>query len=563
MDGYGDFFNGLQRLQSPFGAQFSSETFLGGSQMGASTRQMAQTTSPEGSKRPGVQPSYPMNPPYSPFTVSRAISQQQCLVNSSTGASNSRSSHEGLPPLSPLTYKDSSVSSFSDQAAADASKEEGLGNLHGLSIYPSQVTRGNSLRVGESLPPRRGHRRSNSDGIPLGFNSMIQLSPQLIPIGSGKGGFDRSVSGREGFGAEKPIQLIKRESEWSNDVIGNVEAMKERKSDGEVLDAMISEYMNLDTIDSLNSSAAEHKDLDSRASGTKTNGYESSDNEVESHLIGMQGEGVKRSAHGASTARHHRSVSMDSYMGSFIFDDESLKVPAKGTQAGPESPGDSVDGSNKKLNLAFRNGEFSTEEWKKIIANEKLHEIALSDPKRVKRILANRISAARSKERKTRYISELEHKVQTLQNETTTLSTQVTVLQRDAAEIANENKELKFRLQAMEQQDQLKDALNSTLTAEVERLRLTVAELGVDGQGMRSMAPLSVNQRLFQLQQQQQLLTFHLQQQQQQNQQPQQHCELNGDQLQQQQQEQRNGLLQDNQLKPQQQNGLAANHESK
>lgn len=45
------------------------------------------------------------------------------------------------------------------------------------------------------------------------------------------------------------------------------------------------------------------------------------------------------------------------------------------------------------------------------------------------RILANRVSAARSKERKTRYMAELEHKVQTLQTEATTLSAQLTLLQ--------------------------------------------------------------------------------------------------------------------------------------
>ena len=45
------------------------------------------------------------------------------------------------------------------------------------------------------------------------------------------------------------------------------------------------------------------------------------------------------------------------------------------------------------------------------------------------RILANRQSAARSKERKMRYIQELEHKVQVLQTEATTLSAQLTMLQ--------------------------------------------------------------------------------------------------------------------------------------
>lgn len=45
------------------------------------------------------------------------------------------------------------------------------------------------------------------------------------------------------------------------------------------------------------------------------------------------------------------------------------------------------------------------------------------------RIIANRQSAARSKERKARYILELERKVQTLQTEATTLSAQLTLFQ--------------------------------------------------------------------------------------------------------------------------------------
>lgn len=45
------------------------------------------------------------------------------------------------------------------------------------------------------------------------------------------------------------------------------------------------------------------------------------------------------------------------------------------------------------------------------------------------RIWANRQSAARSKERKMRYIAELERKVQTLQTEATSLAAQLTLLQ--------------------------------------------------------------------------------------------------------------------------------------
>ncbi|KAL0697242.1 hypothetical protein Bca4012_053364 [Brassica carinata] len=72
------------------------------------------------------------------------------------------------------------------------------------------------------------------------------------------------------------------------------------------------------------------------------------------------------------------------------------------------------------------------------------------------RILANRVSAARSKERKAQYTAELEHKVPFLQIEATTLLAQLRHLQRDSMGLHNKNSELRFRLQAMEQQLQLR-----------------------------------------------------------------------------------------------------------
>lgn len=114
---------------------------------------------------------------------------------------------------------------------------------------------------------------------------------------------------------------------------------------------------------------------------------------------------------------------------------------------------------------------------KKAMSADKLAELALIDPKKAKRILANRQSAARSKERKIRYTSELERKVQTLQTEATTLSAQVTLLQRDTAGLTSENRELKLRLQAMEQQAQLRDALNEALREEVQRLKMATGQI--------------------------------------------------------------------------------------
>ncbi|GLT46027.1 hypothetical protein SLA2020_198180 [Shorea laevis] len=116
-------------------------------------------------------------------------------------------------------------------------------------------------------------------------------------------------------------------------------------------------------------------------------------------------------------------------------------------------------------------------EAKKAMAPGKLAELWTVDPKRAKRIIANRQSAARSKERKARYISELERKVQTLQTEATTLSAQLTLFQRDTTDLSSENTELKLRLQAMEQQAQLRDALNEALKKEVERLKMATGEI--------------------------------------------------------------------------------------
>ncbi|KAJ7959542.1 transcription factor RF2b [Quillaja saponaria] len=115
-------------------------------------------------------------------------------------------------------------------------------------------------------------------------------------------------------------------------------------------------------------------------------------------------------------------------------------------------------------------------EAKKAMAPDKLAELWTVDPKRAKRILANRQSAARSKERKARYMLELERKVQTLQTEATTLSAQLSLFQRDTTGLSNENTELKLRLQAMEQQAQLRDALNEALKKEVERLKFATGE---------------------------------------------------------------------------------------
>uniref|UniRef100_A0A6V7QSR0 BZIP domain-containing protein n=1 Tax=Ananas comosus var. bracteatus TaxID=296719 RepID=A0A6V7QSR0_ANACO len=152
----------------------------------------------------------------------------------------------------------------------------------------------------------------------------------------------------------------------------------------------------------------------------------------------------------------------------------------------------SMDGSTSiKPELLGSSGEGPLlADAKKAMSAAKLADLALVDPKRAKRIWANRQSAARSKERKLRYIAELERKVQALQTEATTLSAQLTLLQRDTTGLTAENNELKLRLQTMEQQVHLQDALNDALRDEVQRLKHATGQMPNGGAAaMMNFAP--------------------------------------------------------------------------
>ncbi|XP_077227910.1 basic-leucine zipper (bZIP) transcription factor family protein isoform X1 [Tasmannia lanceolata] len=160
----------------------------------------------------------------------------------------------------------------------------------------------------------------------------------------------------------------------------------------------------------------------------------------------------------------------------------------------------SMDGSTSiKPELLVSGGEGSSmADTKKAMSAAKLADLALMDPKRAKRIWANRQSAARSKERKMRYIAELERKVQTLQTEATTLSAQLAMLQRDTNGLTAENNELKLRLQTMDQQVHLQDALNDALREEVQRLKLITGQaVSNGGQMMNFGSSFGANQQFY------------------------------------------------------------------
>jgi hypothetical protein len=195
------------------------------------------------------------------------------------------------------------------------------------------------------LPPRKaGHRRSHSD-TPFGFS---QLSPPPAPV--------------------------KREAFTSPDGC---------RSDGDdaALYDLVNAYMDLDP---LNSSEDRHDD---RASGTRAgSAAESSENEADS-------QSASADRKDAGKSRHCRSLSMDSFMGklNLAAADESPKLPLPSPSASLARTGSGSlqgGGAVALFDMEFANGEFTEADKKKIMANERLAEIALTDPKRVKRCVS-------------------------------------------------------------------------------------------------------------------------------------------------------------------------------
>ncbi|KAI5056303.1 hypothetical protein GOP47_0028121 [Adiantum capillus-veneris] len=184
----------------------------------------------------------------------------------------------------------------------------------------------------------------------------------------------------------------------------------------------------------------------------------------------------------APPAPHHaRSFSVDQMLAGF---NEYTEEPLPERPRHRHSHSYSMDGSSMPFP---KDASTSSGESSKTVSANKLAELALIDPKRAKRILANRQSAARSKERKMRYIAELERKVQALQTEATTLSAQLTMMQNDTTVLTAENNELKFQLQSLEQQTHLSSALNIALKEEVQRLKIATGEVGKTGQQMQQL----------------------------------------------------------------------------
>ncbi|XP_022140659.1 basic leucine zipper 34-like isoform X2 [Momordica charantia] len=118
------------------------------------------------------------------------------------------------------------------------------------------------------------------------------------------------------------------------------------------------------------------------------------------------------------------------------------------------------------------------------------------DPKRVKRILANRQSARRSRVRKLQYITELERSVTSLQAEVSMLSPRVAFLDQQRLLLNVDNTALKQRIATLSQDKIFKDADEEELKREIERLGQLYHRQQIKTKEPTSPADQNQNQKL-------------------------------------------------------------------
>ncbi|XVF18742.1 hypothetical protein REPUB_Repub11eG0049300 [Reevesia pubescens] len=190
---------------------------------------------------------------------------------------------------------------------------------------------------------------------------------------------------------------------------------------------------------------------DSNAMMTETNVFDRLDDE---QLMSMFSDDVAMNMAAAPTVSSSNPSTPTSDQNS---NNDEKPVPSLDLQQPKNEPGE-VESSCKPESQAAQPPPASNGE-------------SIIDPKRVKRILANRQSAQRSRVRKLQYISELERSVTTLQTEVSALSPRVAFLDHQRLILNVDNSALKQRIAALAQDKIFKDAHQEALKKEIERLR--------------------------------------------------------------------------------------------
>ncbi|XP_076906328.1 basic leucine zipper 34-like [Bidens hawaiensis] len=214
-----------------------------------------------------------------------------------------------------------------------------------------------------------------------------------------------------------------------------------------------------------NSWVDEFLDFSSTKRGTHRRSVSDSAAFLEIPMMADDNNNRKSSAPGSRTASgggaEFDRFDEEQFMSMFI-DDEGGVGPAVSC-SNPSSPSQiEEEESSWKSEAHFNNPHASIMDN----SNDKIF-----DPKRIKRILANRQSAQRSRVRKLQYISELERSVNSLQAEVSVLSPRVAYLDHQRLVLNVDNSVLKQRIAVLTQDKIFKDAHQEALKAEIERLK--------------------------------------------------------------------------------------------
>ncbi|KAG4112279.1 hypothetical protein ERO13_D13G152600v2 [Gossypium hirsutum] len=198
----------------------------------------------------------------------------------------------------------------------------------------------------------------------------------------------------------------------------------------------------------------------------------------------------------------------DDQLMSLFSDDVAVTMAAPAPTVSSSNPSTPTSSNNEEKTAPStdlqqpKNEPGEVESTRKLSASEappSSNGDSIIDPKRVKRILANRQSAQRSRVRKLQYISQLERSVTTLQTEVSALSPRVAFLDHQRLILNVDNSALKQRIAALAQDKIFKDAHQEALKKEIERLRQVYQQQ----QNLKNMNTTTTNRHALPSQQQQ------------------------------------------------------------
>ncbi|KAJ4890890.1 Basic-leucine zipper (bZIP) transcription factor family protein [Raphanus sativus] len=157
----------------------------------------------------------------------------------------------------------------------------------------------------------------------------------------------------------------------------------------------------------------------------------------------------------------------------------SSKNKRKATTSSDVSPSRSVrrksvdcnNLNNGSSSIGIGNWMFTESQMDEIARCDTLKKLVSTDPKSVKRILTNRETSRRTQERKAQQVLDLEEMVETLEKEVCTVAAHTSIAERTKLGLEEDNKQMRIRIQEMEEQAKVANALTENYNREINRLK--------------------------------------------------------------------------------------------